>query len=98
MKRMIALAMLTASVAVAPTAHADQEQQYLDELAQSGVRGVQGHTALRGGHVVCDNLRLGMTPEDIINKISLFNRPFAPTIVASAQRHLCRDTLAGGGS
>lgn len=92
--RTIAMAVLTAAVVFAPTAHADQDQQYLDELAHSGVRGVEKYTAVRGGYVVCDNLRRGMTPEDVISRVSLFSRPFSPAIVAAAQHHLCRDTLA----
>lgn len=98
MQRAIAMALLTASVVFAPTAHADQEQQYLDELAHFGARGVERDTALRGGYVVCNNLRHGMTPEDVTGRVSLFNRPFGPAIVAAAQRHLCRDTLTQDGS
>jgi Protein of unknown function (DUF732) len=100
MKRAIAIAALAvASVVQVPTAHADDEQGYLDELAQSGVpMGGSPGSQLRGGREVCDDLHHGMSPDQIINtQFGVFGGVMGAPIVHAAQHHLCPDTLPPGG-
>ncbi len=99
MKRAIAIAALAvASVVLVPTARADDEQGYLDELAQNGVPMGNGPGgALRGGREVCDDLHHGMSPEQIIGTQLWALGASGPAIVHAAQHHLCPDTLPPGG-
>jgi hypothetical protein len=95
MKRLTAMAALIASVLLAPTAHADDEQGYLDELTQHGIPMGNGPGgALRAGREVCDDLHHGMSADQVANtQFGVFGAAWGPSIVAAAQHHLCPDTL-----
>jgi hypothetical protein len=93
-KRVITLTMLAASVVLAPTAHADDEQGYLDELRQAGMPVLNQAGALRAGRMVCDDLHRGMSPEDVMHQeFGPFGSPWSGPMVGAAQHHLCPDTL-----
>jgi Protein of unknown function (DUF732) len=69
MKRtIIAAAAVASAVLLAPTAHAD-ESGYLNQLNQSGVPTPNPAGALMDGRMVCDNLRHGMTPEQVASPL-----------------------------
>lgn len=88
---------LTASAVVAPAAHADPQQDFLDELAQNNASYNTPSRALKAADAICIDLRHGMTPDDVANKDFVYTRPQAPVIIAAAQHHICPDTLAHGG-
>jgi hypothetical protein len=97
MKRAILNAALVASVAVAPAAHADGQQEYLDELAQPGAPYHPPSWLLHIANIACTDLRHGMTPDDVATRDFVNTRPQASVIISAAQRHICPDTLGHGG-
>lgn len=97
MKRAILNAALVASVVVAPSAHADPQQDYLNELAQPGTPYHPPSWLLHIANIVCTDLRHGMTPDDVAISDFVNTRPQAPVIIAAAQRYICPDTLGHGG-
>jgi Protein of unknown function (DUF732) len=100
MKRMTAIAALVASIVLAPTAHADAEQDYLNELTPQVLPQDTPGALLRVGREVCDDLHHGMSPEAIPGTLEMGNVGdliWGPPTVAAAQHHLCPDTLGQGG-
>ena len=97
MKRAILNAALVTSVLVAPAAHADPQQDYLNELAQPGAPYHPPSWLLHIANIVCTDLRHGMTLDDVTTRDFVNTRPQAPVIIAAAQHHICPDTLGHGG-
>ena len=109
MKRMTAMATLVASIAMAPivlapTAHADAEQDYLNEVTPQPAwlfPSTPGQL-LELGREACADLHSGMSPQAIPNA-DLWARGgpprrgtllyVSPGVVAAAQHYLCPDTL-----
>jgi hypothetical protein len=101
MKRALAAGLALAAVVPAPTSHANDpdhpdpaERAYLAEIAEEGVPVKPPNGALQVGHWACHDLRLGMSPEEVIaTHFGVFGPAWGPIIVDAAQHHLCPDTL-----
>ncbi|MGO9352471.1 MAG: DUF732 domain-containing protein [Mycobacterium sp.] len=82
-------------LATAGPAHAD-ENGYVAELSAHGVPMFAGpNRAILAGYQICGQLRDGASPEIVASQYQ-YNwilAPFAPTVIDSAQRQLCPDTL-----
>jgi hypothetical protein len=98
-------AMFMAALAAPVAAHADNNsfRQYLIDHGYQGLTGPQTYganpytmfmvpdaTTIKG-HAVCDNLRSGMTPDQIHQQYSRLVD--YQTLVDAAQHELCPDTL-----
>lgn len=86
--------LVAAALMIAAPAHAD-DQSYLDVLHSNGwvpqsPPEVMQDRQLRGGHMVCVELRGGMTKQDITQGDGDFG-----LLVEAAQHELCPDTLGG---
>ena len=89
-------AIVALGIVFAPVAHADDEQGYLDEVGQIGFPGMNPGGALLIGHMMCDNLHHGMSPDQAAGSFGLWSGILGPRIVHAAQHHLCPDTLGPG--
>lgn len=76
----------------APPAHAD-EGSYLADLGAAGVPVSDRGKAVSSGYTVCSQLRAGESPETAASQFGWFYNAWGATIVATAQRDLCPDTL-----
>ena len=70
-----------------------EDYNYLAKLRESGVRiPLPPGALLQDGHLICDNLRRGVRPDDK-EKARYFPKAGMPQMIATAQAELCPDTL-----
>lgn len=79
----------TVGMLTAATAHADK-QSFLDAIGGSYY---PPSSILTHGHLVCEEIRGGMSPMDAQRKLGIFGLGPLSDFVGIAQRELCPDTL-----
>lgn len=94
---------LSVGVLTAPPAHAD-EQTFVDALRENGWSGVSfgatGHplapglvtrpdVAIASGHDVCNQLQLGLTPDQMVATTLPAAQDNYRIFITAAQQHLC---------
>lgn len=78
---------------VAPTARAD-EGSFMADLQSQGVpTGWPTPVQPYAGTSICELLHKGSTPQYVVQQFAPIQAPWAPAIVATAQRDICPDTL-----
>ena len=78
---------------VAPQAHADEGAFIADLQAQGVPTGWPFVVQPIAGTNICTELHNGATPQSVVQQFAPIQAPYAPTIVATAQRDICPDTL-----
>ncbi|MGB3475010.1 MAG: DUF732 domain-containing protein [Mycobacterium sp.] len=92
---------LSVGVLTAPAAHAD-EQTFVDALRENGwsASSFAGHpvapgiiirpdVAIAGGHDVCNQLQLGLTPDQLVATAIPPAQDNTRIFITAAQEHLC---------
>jgi hypothetical protein len=78
---------------VAPTARAD-EGTFIADLQGQGVPTNWPFVVQPvAGTNICNELHNGFTPQKVVQQFAPIQANWAPTIVATAQRDICPDTL-----
>lgn len=94
MKKTAALLALSLSLLAAPVAHADDTQGFLDDLTAAGFPMLSGPArAIAGGYLVCQELRGGMSVEQVAGQANFMERPYVGQLISVSQHRLCPDTL-----
>lgn len=93
-KAIITAAAAAGIIFAAGTAHADNST-FIPDLQAQGVPAGSPimPDPMGGGYTVCGWIRGGMNPGDAAAAFHGWDRPYAGTFVATAQRDLCPDTL-----
>lgn len=95
MKKLIGGALAALALTLAPVAHADDTQGFLDDLTAAGFPVMLSGTAraISGGYLICQELRGGMSVEQVAGQANLMERPYADQYISASQHRLCPDTL-----
>ncbi|TPG31654.1 DUF732 domain-containing protein [Mycolicibacterium hodleri] len=97
MGRIIYGALIAAGLVLAPAAHADPMQDYLNELSGTVGFTVTPFTSMflsNAGNAICVDLRAGVSPEDAaVRQLSYPGSTLALTrlMVTAAHKNLCPD-------
>lgn len=94
MKKLIGGALAALALTLAPVAHADDTQGFLDDLTAAGFPMLSGPArAIAGGYLVCQELRGGMSVEQVAGQANFMERPYVGQLISVSQHRLCPDTL-----